>query len=422
MKTLVFAAAVALLLVGVLAACNEESNEEAAWQQPVKRLGTLENAPAGGDSKFVKAQGPVGTYGELRIGMAKNEIASHLPAGVRIEDFTGPVHYKSSVIEKYLITVPASKLPILNTCRLLSRVGITFQLGFVDEKLSGIVLAVPAEHNGQRHLSEIIPALRGYFNTNAGVLPKGDKPDPLAKEDLMWAIAGTDRCNVEAGMASEKSALPGAFVIRIQSDKYLTYKDGKPGNDITASPQEAEYNKAYNGTIRGFEALRFGMREKEAMKNLPWGIAPGEIKESWTADDMSIKLVYGTGIPARQWELISADMVDDSYAITFMLGFTSDGLGLVAITVPSLDDEPTMTALKSYLRGKYGKGMYYSYDEAGYTENWVIARKNGAVELILPVDIWDDDAWLLVGTNEAMQAYFDTYYSYGDTGEDSKRV
>lgn len=409
----VYGVALILALAALALVYLDLGGKSAAWQKPIGKSRAGKDA-AEADTSFPHAQSLVGTYGGLRIGMSKSEIAERLPSGISFDDLDGPLHYEDSVIDKYLITVPVKKLPILNTCRLLGKAAVSLQLAVVDEKLAAVSLAIPPSHVSTEQNGEIVQALKAYYSTNAGFLPAGSKPDPLAKEALFWAVEGADNCVVEAGVGDGSHSWEGYLIIRINCPGYFSYRDGKEGDAISPSPVEAEYNEGYSRSIRGFEGLRFGMSEEEALRSLPWGITESELSETHNAKDISIWFIYGTEVPAAKWKAVAPFLLDEHPVMEFMLGFMRDGLAVVSVSLPPCSNDGIIKTLKDYVRGSYGIGMYYVYDETDLTERWVIARHDGCAQIVSYEAAFRSDLCLLVGTNDGLDAFTRMYYGWDE--------
>jgi hypothetical protein len=398
---------IALLAVSALGGgCRDESDKDAAWQQPVGKTKLDKKQPVAKQGDFPLCHCPAGVYGSLRIGMNKAEVAANLPEGISFEDFVGPVRYKKGVIDKYYNVFPVDKLPIVDTCDSLKGVGATMQLAFVDDRLAGVSIGVPPEYLSTEVNSEIVRALKRYFSTTEGSLPEGAKPDPLAKERLIWAVEGSDDCIAEAGIADISYNVKDYLITRIQSKKYFSYPDGKEGDEYTQDPTETTFLKAYPSFINGFEDLEFGMTEKEAKKHLPWGLTAEDLPKTMAAKDGSLKFIYGDKIHASRWDILSNFYPFDEDYLEVALGFTAKGLEFISIRFfTSLAHDKSIAAMKDYMRKNYGEGMYYSYESGATHEMWVIERHNGFVEISNPLSPFLGNLSFYVLTDNGMDVY-----------------
>jgi hypothetical protein len=403
--------ALSVIVLGILLALNTVLLA-ACLQHP--ESGTAANAiqvdGAKGGTAHTPEAGGVGFYGDLKLGMSREQAFAHLPEGIFPEGLEQPLRFSIEKVSCWTGRFPTLRIPMLKDAGLPEDTITTLALWFDADQLVSIVLETvqhdPTEEVAQR-LRNLLVDCYGQSNEERQK-QEGYELLYSRQGEGDWIVQGYREFNSDGNLTSL------IVEVRVKESDALAALEKSGDSGTRTYELEQRTFLARNTRIRRFETLRFGMTEEEALNNLPWGLAPDDLPLRWSAGDADY--VYGESIPLSKWPPTANAFKNKDGTFQFSLGFTNDGLQIVFIALGAdLVDFATIKKVRQYIDDMFENNLAYSVESTGY-EGWSIHGDEGDVEISVPFAAQDDLLRITIGTKEGTKAYTEGVASVEGSG------
>jgi hypothetical protein len=178
-------------------------------------------------------------------------------------------------------------------------------------------------------------------------------------------------------------AILAIIILSAQGCVFPKDSSGKP-----LSPSELRKAAEFMRPIGGFESLRFGMTEDEAMKHLPKGFKAEDLPLTWEPEGAEIHFIYGDKVPPTRWGAIKRFHFGPADKMDFVLGFTKDGLGFVMLILPAKAvNDRVFDGILQGIKRMVGSEIEQEEMPPGSSfKAWWMTRIDGEIQLTRPLD------------------------------------